>query len=230
MTPCAAPSRRNMILAAAANVALAGGCSRSQRRSGWLNYLLGMEPLSLDPAKCAGGSEVSIMAAIYEPLIRLHPETMAPMAGLATNYKIERGGTRYTFYLRGHQSPEGIRLPGVESVPVEFNRGRAGGRRDLPARWSDGAPITASDLVASWRHYLAPETGAVLRSGSCGIQRRQSSGGAARRACAGRIHLPDGSSHSGALFPDALRLLSDASPATARHGSGEGARPRRIVG
>jgi oligopeptide transport system substrate-binding protein len=163
MSACVAtPSRRDVILAAATSTAFAGGCSRSQRRAGWLNYLLGMEPLSLDPAKCAGGSEVSIMAAIYEPLIRLHPETMAPMAGLATNYKVKRGGTRYTFDLRGHQSPEGIRLPGVESLPFEFNRGRAGGRRDVPARWSDGAPITAGDLVASWRHYLAPETGNVV--------------------------------------------------------------------
>ena len=52
------------------------------------------------------------MAAIYEPLIRPHPETMVPMAGLATSYKVERGGTRYIFYLRGHQAPHGIRLPG----------------------------------------------------------------------------------------------------------------------
>ena len=160
MTPCVAPpSRRDVFLAAAAGAAFAGGCSQSQRRSGWLNYLLGMEPISLDPAKCGGGSEVSIMAAIYEPLIRLHPDTMVPMAGLATHYKVERGGTRYMFYLRGHQGPEGIRLSGVESLPFEFNRGRAGGRRDLPAHWSDGALITAGDLVASWRHYLAPETG-----------------------------------------------------------------------
>ena len=93
---CRAAIEKGCDLAAAASAAFAGGCSRSQRRSGWLNYLLGMEPLSLDPAKCAGGSEVSIMAAIYEPLIRLHPETMAPMAGLSTNYKsnVEERATR----------------------------------------------------------------------------------------------------------------------------------------
>jgi len=102
------------------------------------------------------------MAAIYEPLIRPHPETLAPMAGLAISYKVERGGTRYTFYLRGHQKPEGIRLPGVEALPFEFNRRRTGGRIDLPARWSDGPLITADDLVASWRHYLAPETANVV--------------------------------------------------------------------
>ena len=162
VTPCAVPSRRDLFVAAAAGAAFSSGCSRSQRRKGWLNYLLGLEPISLDPAKCAGGSEVSIMAAIYEPLIRLHPETMAPMAGLATSYRVERDGTRYTFYLRGHQAPEGIHLPGVESLSVEFNRGRAGGRRDLPARWSDGVLITAYDVVASWRRYLAPETGNIV--------------------------------------------------------------------
>lgn len=159
MTTEVAPiSRRDAFLVTAAGAALTSGCSRSERRSRWLNYLLGMEPVSLDPAKCVGGSEVSIMAAIYEPLIRLHPETMTPMAGLAISYKVECGGTRYTFHLRGHQAPDGIRLPGVESLPYEFNRGRAGGRRDQPARWSDGVPITADDLVASWRYYLAPET------------------------------------------------------------------------
>lgn len=160
MTPCVAPpSRRDVLLASAAGAVFNSGCSRLERSSGWLHYLLGMEPSSLDPAKCFGGSEVSIMAAIFEPLIRMHPETMSPIAGLATNYKVEREGTRYTFYLRGHQAPEGVCLPGVESLPMEFTRGRAGWPRYLPARWSDGRLITADDLVCSWRHYLAPDTG-----------------------------------------------------------------------
>lgn len=159
MTPCAEPSRRDVIVGATAAAAFADGCARPQRRPRWLNYLLGMEPNTLDPATCFGGSEVAIMAAIFEPLIRPHPVTMSPMAGLATSYKVERGGTRYTFYLRGHQAPEGIRLPGVESLPYEFTRGSLAGARDLPARWSDGTLITADDLVYSWRRYLAPETG-----------------------------------------------------------------------
>jgi ABC-type oligopeptide transport system substrate-binding subunit len=32
-------------------------------------------------------------------------------------------------------------------------------RDDLPARWSDGVPITAHDVVYSWRRYVSPETG-----------------------------------------------------------------------
>ena len=126
------------------------------------------------------------MAAIFEPLIRLHPETMSPMAGLATSYKVERGGTRYTFYLRGHQAPEGNRLPGVESLPAEFTRGRAGGARDVPARWSDGQLITADDLAYSWRRYLALQGPATASRLSAARRRRQAltarSAGATRRA------------------------------------------------
>ena len=99
------------------------------------------------------------MSALFEPLLQPHPETVAPMAGLATHYKVERDGTRYTFYLRGHPAPDGIRLPGTESLPVEFSRARAAAPDDVPARWSDGTPLTAHDIVYSWRRYLSPETG-----------------------------------------------------------------------
>ena len=158
-TPCVAPSRRDLIVGATAAAAFTGACARPERRSGWLNYLLGLEPDTLDPARCAGGTEICIMAAIFEPLVQPHPENMSPMAGVATNYKVDRGGTRYTFLLRGHPAPDGIRLPGAETLSPEFTRGRATGPRDVPARWSDGTPITAHDLVYSWRRYLAAETG-----------------------------------------------------------------------
>jgi ABC-type oligopeptide transport system substrate-binding subunit len=84
---------------------------------------------------------------------------MAPIAGLATHYEIERDGTRYTFYLRGHRAPRGIRLPGNDSLPAEFTRGRAGGLYEVPARWSDGRPIAADDCVHYWQRYFAPQTG-----------------------------------------------------------------------
>ena len=98
------------------------------------------------------------MAALFEPLIQPHPQTMAPMAGLATHYKIERDGARYTFYLRGHVAPEGIQLAGPDSLPAEFSRGRASAPHNTPARWSDGVAITAHDMVYSWRRDLAPDT------------------------------------------------------------------------
>ena len=158
MTPCAVPSRRDWIAGATAAAAFSSGCARSPRPQGWLNYLLGMQPNTLDPALCLGATEICIMAAIFGPLIEPHPETMQPMAGLATHYSLDRAGTRYTFYLRGHSSPKGIRLPGVEALGPEFSHGQVPGARDVPARWSDGVPITAHDLVYSWRRYLAPET------------------------------------------------------------------------
>src|SRR5258706_5847086 len=153
---CAPPSRRQLFVAAAA---FSGACSRTRRQPGRLTYLLPTEPDTLDPAKSPGGSEVWMMAALFEPLLQPHPETAAPMAGLATHYKVERDGTRYTFYLRGHPAPEGIRLTGAEALPVELSRARATPPYDVPARWSDGTPLTAHDIVYTWRRYLAPETG-----------------------------------------------------------------------
>ena len=164
MIPCTAPSRRDLIVGAtAAAASFASSCAQhpgpSGPRSGWLTYLLGSEPDTLDAAKCSGGAEGWIICALFEPLIQPHPQTMAPIAGVATNYEVDRGGTRYTFYLRGHPAPDGIRLAGAESLPAEFSLGRPEGPRDLPALWSDGTPITAHDVVYSWRRYLAPETG-----------------------------------------------------------------------
>jgi oligopeptide transport system substrate-binding protein len=86
---------------------------------------------------------------------------MAPMAGLVTHYNVECDGTRYTFYLRGHAAPKGTRLAGPDSLPAEFSQGRTAAPYEIPARWSDGIPITANDLVYSWRRYLAPDTGNI---------------------------------------------------------------------
>jgi ABC-type transport system substrate-binding protein len=158
MMPYVRSSRRRLFLAAAAG-AIAGGCGKMRRRPGRLTYLLRNEPNTFDPAKSPGGGELWIFAALFEPLLQAHPQTLEPMAGLATHYKVERGGTQYTFYLRGHPAPQGIRLPGRESLEPEFSRGAAATLNGLPARWSDGVPITAQDLVYSWRRYLAPETG-----------------------------------------------------------------------
>ena len=159
MMSCAPSSRRHFLLAAGAGAVFASACrGRDRRRPGWLSYILRSAPYTLDPAT-AVGSDVWIIFALFEPLIGAHPETMAPIAGLATHYKIERDATRYTFYLRGHPAPEGIRLAGTDSLPSEFSHGRAAAPSNLSARWSDGAPITAHDVVYSWRRCVAPATG-----------------------------------------------------------------------
>ena len=80
------------------------------------------------------------------------------MAGLATHYKVNKAGTEYTFYLRGHAAPEGVKLAGRESLTPEFSRNLAGSPYNVPARWSDEQLITAEDIVFSWRRYVAPET------------------------------------------------------------------------
>ena len=99
-----------------------------------------------------------MFSALFAPLLEPHPETMEPMAGLATHYKVNEAGTEYTFYLRGHAAPEGAKLDGRESLRPEFSRNLAGSPYDVPARWSDGQLITAEDIVYSWRRYVAPET------------------------------------------------------------------------
>lgn len=152
-------SRRNMLRGVAACAILAGACGTARRRPDWITYLLRMPPGTLDPAKSPGGSEVWIINALFEPLLQQHPVTQQPIAGLVTHYKVDRGGTQYTFYLRGHGSPDGGRLPGTESLPREFSRGRQSPPDDVPALWSDGVPVTSADVVFSWRRYLAPETG-----------------------------------------------------------------------
>ena len=151
--------RRRIFSAGLAATLLAAACGSVRRQSGRLTYLLRREPDTLDPAKTPGGSEGWIIPALFEPLLEAHPVTMAPMAGLATHFKVDRGGMRYTFYLRGSQSPDGIALPGADSLPAEFSHGCSAAPFDVPAVWSDGTPITAYDIVFSWRRYLTPETG-----------------------------------------------------------------------
>jgi len=158
MTTSAPASRRNLLVTAGIGAVLASACRGTRKRPGRLTYLLRGEPWTLDPALSPGGSELWIMWALFEPLVQPHPQTMSPMAGLATHYRIERDGTRYTFYLRGHAAPDGIRLAGPESLPVEFTRARAPAQHSIPALWSDGVAITAHDIVYSWRRYFAPDT------------------------------------------------------------------------
>jgi len=155
MTPGLEPVQRRTFLAGAAGAAFTTGCRIAQRHPGRLRYLLRRDINTFDPAKSA---ESWLLAALYEPLIQAHPETMAPMAGLATHYLVDRGGTRYTFYLRGHAAPRGIRLPYAGSLGPEFSRGRTASSDNVPARWSDGALISAVDAVHSWRRFFAPET------------------------------------------------------------------------
>jgi oligopeptide transport system substrate-binding protein len=122
----------------------------------------GEEPSSLDPALSAGGNGDSIVAALLDSLTSLHPLTLEPAAGLATHYDVDSRGFRYTFYLRGHPQPRGIRLPNTDSLPPEFSRGRRAPPDSIPALWSDDTPVTAHDFVYAWRRIVDPATAAPL--------------------------------------------------------------------
>ena len=118
------------------------------------------EPDTLDPAKSAGGTEFWVIPALFEGLTQHHPERPEPMAALATHYQASRDQTRYTFYLRGHPSPRGVRLPNADDLGAEYTRGQKAAPDRIPARWSDGRVITAGDFVYSWRRLLDPATAA----------------------------------------------------------------------
>jgi oligopeptide transport system substrate-binding protein len=125
--------------------------SHSQR----LVYQIGAEPETLDPAISQAGSEIYIIPSLFEGLLTLDPSTQEPLAGIATHYEISSDHKQFTFYLRGHSRPHGIRLskPGQE-----LSRGAASRPDRQPARWSDGTFVTAHDFVYSWRRVLDPTT------------------------------------------------------------------------
>ena len=125
--------------------------------------VLDNEPASLDPALSVGIVD-SLVLSLFEGLTSLQPTTGEPMAALATHYEVTSDGLRYAFYLRGHSQPRGFRLPATRDLPLEFSRGRSSPPDSAPARWSDGAVITAHDFVYSWRRALEPALAAEYAS------------------------------------------------------------------
>jgi oligopeptide transport system substrate-binding protein len=115
-------------------------------RSQTLIYELAGEPGTFDPAITVGGTEWDIFPALFEPLLSRHPESMEPAAGLATHYEMDAGRTEIRFFLRGHKSPAGSKLFGAPA------------QSEAPL-WSDGRPVTADDVVCSWRRIVDPMNG-----------------------------------------------------------------------
>jgi microcin C transport system substrate-binding protein len=67
-----------------------------------------------------------IGSMLYETLLTIHPTTLDYVPVLATHWQISEDGSTYRF------------------------------RIDPNARWSDGTPVTADDVVASWSLFLDP--------------------------------------------------------------------------
>jgi oligopeptide transport system substrate-binding protein len=88
----------------------------------------------LDPQLATSVGEFNICLAFFEGLTDLDPATLAPMPAVAERWETSPDGRTWTFHL----SPA--------------------------ARWSDGRPLTAPDVVASWRRLLSPALAADYAS------------------------------------------------------------------
>ncbi|HTG43422.1 MAG TPA: peptide ABC transporter substrate-binding protein [Verrucomicrobiae bacterium] len=91
----------------------------------------GAEPESLDPAAITGQPDLRVVGALFEGLTRLNPQTVEPEPAIAQSWEISPDKKTYLFHLRTN------------------------------ALWSTGEPITAEDVVYSWRRVVDPETAAV---------------------------------------------------------------------
>ncbi len=91
------------------------------------------DPASLDPQVASGAPEGRVLNALSCGLTRLDPTDLEARPALAESWQSAEGGRSWTFVLR----------PGL--------------------RWSDGSPLTAEDLAASWRRLLDPATAAPYR-------------------------------------------------------------------
>ncbi len=112
------------------------GCAGRERpvdagvREGILLIGNGAEPPDLDPHIVTGVPEFHIMDAVFEGLVDIEPDTGLPAPGMAQSWEMSEDGTVYTFHLR----------PG--------------------AKWSDGVPIEAAEIIRGYERILNPELGA----------------------------------------------------------------------
>lgn len=112
------------------------GCGKKEsdiavaNRAGVLHLSTGAEPADLDPHTVTSTNDGRIIHALFDPLVSYVPGSLAPAPALAERWTISADGLTYTFHLR---------------------RG---------ARWSNGEPLVAGDVVASWRRILTPALGA----------------------------------------------------------------------
>ena len=117
-------------------VALLCGCSmretsvQSGNREQVLHRGIGSEVSDLDPQLAATIAEGDVASALFEGLVAEDPVDLHPVPGVAESWEISPDQLTYLFHLRA------------------------------AARWSNGAPVTAQDFVASWRRILTPSLGA----------------------------------------------------------------------
>ena len=93
-----------------------------------LRYITGDEPESLDPQKSTGQPEARIFMALYQGLVEYDPKNMEPSPAIAERWDENNDSSEFVFHLRKN------------------------------ARWSNGDPINAHDVVYSFRRSFDPET------------------------------------------------------------------------
>src|SRR5262245_710168 len=81
----------------------------------------GNEVTSLDPAAVSGQSEGRVVSALFEGLTVKHPETLAPLPGVAEAWDVSPDGLRYTFHLRAARWSNGDEL-GAEDFAWSWRR------------------------------------------------------------------------------------------------------------
>jgi len=91
---------------------------------------IGNDLADLDPHLATQAADYNVLSALLEGLVAEDPVDLHPVPGVAQSWTISPDGRTYTFRLRAE------------------------------AHWSNGAPVTAGDFVASWRRMLTPTLGA----------------------------------------------------------------------
>jgi ABC-type oligopeptide transport system substrate-binding subunit len=81
-------------------------------------------PRVFDPARAAAAPDTDAVRALFEGLTDHDPQTLRPVAAVASRWDASEGGRVWTFHLRAD------------------------------ARWSNGDRVTAHDFVRSWRRTL----------------------------------------------------------------------------
>jgi oligopeptide transport system substrate-binding protein len=108
------------------------GCGKREslvdrgNREGTFHISVGSEPSDLDPQTVTGLGDAKVCHSLFEPLITYELGTFAPAPALAQRWEISPDGLTYTFHLRAD------------------------------AKWSNGDPVVAQDVVDSWRRILTP--------------------------------------------------------------------------
>src|SRR4029453_13463756 len=96
---------------------------------------------TLDPGKTNGAQDGYIVIAMFEGLTSCHPQTLEPMAALATHYEMNADHTQFPFYLpappppRGPPNPRGTRLPNTDTLREQYQAGKQGIPLILQQQW-----------------------------------------------------------------------------------------------